>query len=80
MSDDQSEAIKAAVLAERQRCYDIVLEAPYLMKGRMAMACKELAFDITSRIRSGEAPTILQFGAHGGALEVDLGRAQQEGK
>jgi len=59
MPEDQAEAIKAAVLAERQRCYDIVLEAPYLMKGRMAMACKELAFDITSRIRSGEAPTLL---------------------
>jgi len=51
-----AEMIQAAVMAERQRCYDIVLESPYVVKGKATG--KAVAFDCLARIRSGESPTV----------------------
>lgn len=57
MTDQRTaEMIHAAVMAERQRCYDIVLESPFLVQGRATG--KAVAFDCMARIRSGESPKV----------------------
>ena len=50
--------IAAAVIAERQRCYDLAIEAPFRARSRAGV--KEICFDITQRIRDGEAPLLLK--------------------
>lgn len=63
--------IEAAVMAERQRCYDIVLESPYVIKGRPSG--KAVAFECMARIRSGEQPKVLgQFAQGGTAIKEGL--------